>query len=188
VVRERRTGRVTPARLAPPTAGRGAAVARAVAGYRPSAARSVARPMRVTPSLRPPEPPLYPSRRDALRRWEEQEEWSCAYCDSSFGPMVAAEMDHIRPLAKGGAHEWANLAPACAACNRSKADRDVSDFLSDIAGESFTDATGATTHGNGAGRQAASRVVHNVTTSSRRKGALGDVSSDITPGEMCRPT
>ncbi|WP_406161063.1 HNH endonuclease [Streptomyces canus] len=101
--------------------------------------------MHITPSLRPPEPPLYPSRRDALRRWEETEEWSCAYCDASFGQMVVAEVDHVRPLAKGGVHAWFNLVPACAACNRLKADRDLSDFLSETAGESFTGATGTDT-------------------------------------------
>ncbi|WP_079030511.1 HNH endonuclease signature motif containing protein [Streptomyces ambofaciens] len=85
--------------------------------------------MHTTPSLRPPEPPLFPSRRDVLRRWEESEEWSCAYCDAAFTQMVVAEVDHIRPLAKGGVHDWANLAPACAACNRAKADTDVVSWL-----------------------------------------------------------
>lgn len=136
---------MTPARLAPPTAGRANTVDRTVAGFRPSAVRSVPRPMYTTPSSRPPEPPLYPSRRDALRRWEELEEWSCAYCDSSFGPMVVAEVDHVRPLASGGVHEWSNLAPACALCNRSKGSLDVTDWLSGTAGESFTGDAGAVT-------------------------------------------
>jgi 5-methylcytosine-specific restriction endonuclease McrA len=59
--------------------------------------------------------------------------------------MVAAEVDHIRPLARGGVHEWSNLAPACAGCNGAKADRDISDFLSETAGESFTVNDGAIT-------------------------------------------
>ncbi|MEU1254829.1 HNH endonuclease signature motif containing protein [Streptomyces chartreusis] len=101
--------------------------------------------MLITPSLRPPEPPLYPARRDVLRRWEEFEEWSCAYCDSAFGPMVVAEVDHVRPLASGGLHDWSNLAPACARCNGLKADRDVTEFLSETAGESFTVEGGSTT-------------------------------------------
>ncbi|GAB1326922.1 HNH endonuclease [Streptomyces sennicomposti] len=121
---------MTLARLEPPAPGRTALVARTVAGYRPSAVRAVPRPMRTTPSLRPPEPPLYPSRRDVLRRWEEDEAWSCVYCDSAFTQKVVAEVDHIRPLARGGVHEWPNLAPACAPCNRAKADLDVVDWLS----------------------------------------------------------
>src|SRR5690606_686961 len=145
VVRTASVGSVTPVRLAPPVRGRGRAVGRTVAGYRPSAVRSVARPMRVTPLLRPPEPPLSPSRRDVRRRGEEAEEWSCAYCDSSFGQMAVAEVDHIRPLANGGVHEWRNLAPACSECNRSKGPCDVTSWLAEIAGEGFTQQAGATT-------------------------------------------
>jgi 5-methylcytosine-specific restriction endonuclease McrA len=52
--------------------------------------------------------------------------------------MVVAEVDHVHPLARGGVHEWFNLAPACAWCNRLKADRDVVDFLSETPGESVT--------------------------------------------------
>lgn len=85
--------------------------------------------MRITPPLRPLEPPAGPSRRDILRRWEEAEEWSCAYCDSAFTQMVVAEVDHVRPLAKGGVHQWFNLAPSCGPCNRAKADTDVVHWL-----------------------------------------------------------
>lgn len=120
---------MTPARLVAPTAGRGSGVVRGVTGIAPRAARSVSRPMRTTPLLRPVEPPLSPSRRDVLRRWEDLDVWSCAYCDSAFNQMVVAEVDHIRPLAKGGVHEWSNLAPACATCNRLKSDQDVSVWL-----------------------------------------------------------
>jgi 5-methylcytosine-specific restriction endonuclease McrA len=52
--------------------------------------------------------------------------------------MVVAEVDHIRPLAAGGVHEWFNLTLACALCNRVKADRHVTHFLSESAGEGFT--------------------------------------------------
>jgi 5-methylcytosine-specific restriction endonuclease McrA len=130
---------VRPVRLAAPTAGRVAAVPRVVAGSRPPAARSVPRPMRITPCLRPPGPPLHPSRRDVLRRWEELEWWSCAYCDLDFGEKVVPEVDHVRPLAKGGLHEWSNLLPACASCNRLKADQDVSQWLSKTAGHGSTE-------------------------------------------------
>ncbi|MFF1684463.1 MULTISPECIES: HNH endonuclease [unclassified Streptomyces] len=130
---------MTPARLAPPTVGRASTVDRGVTGIGPRADRYVPRPMRTLPLLRPIEPPLYPSRRDVLRRWEELEWWSCAYCDSGFSEMVVLEVDHVRPLAKGGRHEWANLVPSCASCNRAKSDTDVTAWLDETAGESLTD-------------------------------------------------
>ncbi|WP_435613260.1 HNH endonuclease [Streptomyces sp. bgisy159] len=95
--------------------------------------------MRTLPLLRPPEPPLHPSRRDVLRRWEDTDEWSCAYCDASFGRMVVAEVDHVRPLAAGGVHEWFNLTAACDECNRSKGSTEVADWLSQTAGQCLTD-------------------------------------------------
>ncbi|MEU1074338.1 MULTISPECIES: HNH endonuclease signature motif containing protein [unclassified Streptomyces] len=70
-----------------------------------------------------------PTRRDALRRWEEADAWSCTYCHAGFGPDVAAEVDHVHPLAKGGRDDWDNLTPACSECNRSKGDRDVAAWL-----------------------------------------------------------
>ncbi|MEU1200164.1 HNH endonuclease signature motif containing protein [Streptomyces sp. NPDC005813] len=81
--------------------------------------------------MRPPEPPHGPSRRDVLRRWEAEDCWSCDYCDASFGQMVVAEVDHIRPLAEGGLHEWFNLASACDVCNRSKGAQDVGEWLAE---------------------------------------------------------
>ncbi|MEV4037683.1 HNH endonuclease [Streptomyces umbrinus] len=131
--------KVRPARLPCPTASCATTVGRAVAGSRLSAARSVPRPMRITPLSRPLAPPVGPSRRDVLRRWEELEWWSCAYCDEPFGQKVVAEIDHVRPLARGGLHEWSNLAPSCAGCNRDKADRDVTEWLSNRPGQSFTE-------------------------------------------------
>jgi 5-methylcytosine-specific restriction endonuclease McrA len=118
-----------------PALGRSATVVRTVAQTRLPTVRSVARPTRITPPLRPPAPPDGPSHRDVLRRWEELEWYSCTYCDASFGPMVVAEVDHIRPLAKGGCDEWANLAPACRDCNRLKCDLDMSDWLAILAGQ-----------------------------------------------------
>ncbi|MER7922132.1 HNH endonuclease signature motif containing protein [Streptomyces sp. NPDC096057] len=85
--------------------------------------------MRILTPLRPLAPPTAPSRRDVLRRWEELEEWSCAYCDSAFGQMVVAEVDHVHPLADGGLHEWSNLAPSCAHCNNLKGAQDVTSWL-----------------------------------------------------------
>lgn len=127
-----------PARAVPPTALRRSGVNRVAAGGRPGATRSVLRPVRIMPPLRALVAPEGPSHRDVLRRWEELEWWSCAYCGADFGPKVVAEVDHIRPIAKGGLHEWPNLAPACRECNRAKSDRDMSDWLHICAGQDVT--------------------------------------------------
>ncbi|MEU8840277.1 HNH endonuclease signature motif containing protein [Streptomyces roseus] len=87
------------------------------------------------PPLRPIDPAHGPSRADVVQLWEELEWWSCAYCDADFGGAVIPEVDHVTPLAKGGLHEWSNLAPACAECNRLKSDRDMADWLSVLAGQ-----------------------------------------------------
>ncbi|MFD6361240.1 HNH endonuclease [Streptomyces roseolus] len=92
--------------------------------------------------MRPPrrsELPKPLTRAEILRRWEELEWWSCVYCDSPFGQKVVAEVDHIRPLAKGGVDAWENLAPACQGCNRDKADRDVEQWLDESSGQPHTE-------------------------------------------------
>lgn len=43
---------------------------------------------------------------------------TCAYCDAP-----AEHLDHIQPLADGGADAAHNLLPACADCNLSKGSR-----------------------------------------------------------------
>jgi 5-methylcytosine-specific restriction endonuclease McrA len=50
----------------------------------------------------------------------------CAYCD---GP--AEHLDHVVPLARGGAHVLGNLLPACADCNLEKSARDPYEFLAE---------------------------------------------------------
>lgn len=42
---------------------------------------------------------------------------TCYYCGDAKGPY---EVDHIRPLARGGKHERGNLVVACIGCNRDK--------------------------------------------------------------------
>ncbi|CAM5401271.1 hypothetical protein SMICM304S_09584 [Streptomyces microflavus] len=129
----------TPRRLPAPTARRMNAVDRRVAEMRPSAIRlTLTTPSHYAPYVQCGSHPAL-SRRDVLRRWEELEWWACVYCDASFDRMVVAEVDHVVPLAKGGVHEWANLAPACATCNRLKSDRDMSDWLALSAGQPCTE-------------------------------------------------
>ncbi|MGD9608964.1 MAG: HNH endonuclease [Desulfovibrionaceae bacterium] len=54
----------------------------------------------------------------------------CAYCAARGRAEAATTVDHIVPVARGGAF-WSqdNLAPACAACNYSKADQPVEEFM-----------------------------------------------------------
>lgn len=125
------------ARLAAPTVRAGRGVARGVAGNRPSH-RIVSRPIHIASPRRPPESPHGPSHIEVVRRWEELEWWACTYCDRSFGAKVVPEIDHIRPLSKGGLHEWSNLAPSCRDCNRAKSDTDMTDWLAVTAGQADT--------------------------------------------------
>lgn len=121
---------------------------RTVAGIRPRVVRAAARPLH--PMLPPRRADLteLPSRSAVLKRWEELEWWSCAYCDSPFGQMVVAEMDHIRPLAKGGRDEWANLNPSCRDCNRRKSDLDVDEWIAMSAGQEEAECDLSVTHGH----------------------------------------
>lgn len=48
----------------------------------------------------------------------------CAYC----GATENIELDHIVPIARGGAHDLENLAPACLPCNRSKGAKLLSEW------------------------------------------------------------
>lgn len=48
----------------------------------------------------------------------------CVYC---HGP--SNEVDHIRPFARGGSHDWMNRAPTCLRCNRAKNDKGLLRFL-----------------------------------------------------------
>lgn len=42
---------------------------------------------------------------------------ACHYCGDRFGPW---EVDHVRPVARGGTNDEGNLVPACEACNTQK--------------------------------------------------------------------
>lgn len=51
-------------------------------------------------------------------------EGGCAYCD-----QAAETWDHVVPVSKGGVTSPANILPSCIACNSSKRDRDLDDWL-----------------------------------------------------------
>ena len=51
-------------------------------------------------------------------------QYRCAYCRERK-PLT---MDHVKPLAKGGAHHRINLIPACHSCNAKKGTKPATDF------------------------------------------------------------
>jgi len=52
----------------------------------------------------------------------------CFYCHKSID-VSEVQIDHVRPLSKGGAHAAYNLVPACASCNCSKRAKPANDFI-----------------------------------------------------------
>ena len=54
--------------------------------------------------------------------------WTCHICRQQIDPkrrfpdLLAATVEHIVPLCKGGTHTWDNVAPAHAQCNFQKSD------------------------------------------------------------------
>lgn len=50
----------------------------------------------------------------------------CAYCNERPAQLT---MDHIEPLARGGAHDVDNIAAACQSCNSAKGVRPLAVFL-----------------------------------------------------------
>ena len=56
----------------------------------------------------------------------------CCYCKIKFNSNGhAPELEHIRPLSKGGTNAASNLDAACAQCNRRKGGQDIGVFLAD---------------------------------------------------------
>lgn len=54
--------------------------------------------------------------------------WICNICKKEINPKLrfphnmAATVEHVIPLCKGGTHTWDNVRPAHASCNFSKGD------------------------------------------------------------------
>ncbi len=65
--------------------------------------------------------------RDVLTRLRRLQRGKCAVCRRSLG--TRAELDHVMPLALGGAHDDSNLQLTCHACNRSKGAKHPADFM-----------------------------------------------------------
>lgn len=56
----------------------------------------------------------------------KRDSFSCQYCGES-APSVILHIDHIKPVAKGGSNDIANLITSCKSCNLGKSDRVLSD-------------------------------------------------------------
>lgn len=61
----------------------------------------------------------YSLRYDIMRR----DEFKCVLCGRSQKDGVKLEVDHIKPISKGGKTEWSNLRTLCKDCNRGKRDK-----------------------------------------------------------------
>jgi 5-methylcytosine-specific restriction endonuclease McrA len=57
-----------------------------------------------------------------LEKWGRK----CVYCDAE---NVSLEKDHVVPESKGGSNRVSNLTLSCHACNQTKGNRDLADFL-----------------------------------------------------------
>jgi hypothetical protein len=56
----------------------------------------------------------------------KRDKFTCQYCGKS-APEITLEIDHIKPIAKGGDNNLLNLITSCYDCNRGKRDRKISD-------------------------------------------------------------
>lgn len=56
----------------------------------------------------------------------KRDSFTCQYCGSK-APDVILEIDHMKPVAKGGKNEIINLITSCFDCNRGKSKNEISD-------------------------------------------------------------
>lgn len=56
----------------------------------------------------------------------KRDSFTCQYCGRK-APDVELEVDHIKPVAKGGSNDIMNLVTSCVDCNRGKSDRELDD-------------------------------------------------------------
>lgn len=56
----------------------------------------------------------------------KRDKFTCQYCGAS-APDVTLEIDHIKPVSKGGTNDILNLVTACRECNSGKTNRELSD-------------------------------------------------------------
>ena len=58
----------------------------------------------------------------------KRDKFTCQYCGSN-PPSVVLEVDHIKPVSKGGGNDEENLITSCFDCNRGKGARDLSSSI-----------------------------------------------------------
>ena len=56
----------------------------------------------------------------------KRDSFTCQYCGKK-APEVILAVDHIEPVAKGGADDMLNLITSCFDCNSGKSDRTLDD-------------------------------------------------------------
>ena len=56
----------------------------------------------------------------------KRDKFTCQYCGAQ-APNEILEVDHIKPVSKGGTDDIMNLVTACRDCNRGKTNRELSD-------------------------------------------------------------
>ena len=56
----------------------------------------------------------------------KRDSFTCQYCGRS-SPSVILEVEHIKPVSKGGTNEFLNLVTSCFECNRGKGKKELSD-------------------------------------------------------------
>ena len=52
----------------------------------------------------------------------KRDNYTCQYCGRS-APKVTLEIDHQKPVSKGGTNDINNLVTSCRSCNRGKRDK-----------------------------------------------------------------
>lgn len=73
-------------------------------------------------NLRPPAHEWYLLRSAVF----ERDDYTCQYCWVRGGRL---ECDHVVPVSRGGTHDLSNLVTACFACNRSKRNKTVEEWM-----------------------------------------------------------
>lgn len=59
----------------------------------------------------------------------ERDNYTCQMCGKTVKDGVKLEVDHIKPVSKGGSDDMSNLLTLCFDCNRGKSDKDLENFL-----------------------------------------------------------